>query len=982
MLCNHSFYSLRYGTVSPKDLISLAEENGYSQIALTDINCTAGILEFFRLAAKKNIHPVAGIDFRNGIQPMYIGLATNEAGFFELNEHLSHHLHTQQPFLESAPTFQHAIIIYPYQSHRDYSNLKANEYVGISPKNLTRWSWEKPGIAQEKLVALHTFTFRHKRDYNTHRLLRAIACNTLLSKLPTYEQALASDQWHSYQALENIYAEYPFLLQNAAQLLASCQLTFSWDGKTSLNQQCYGESHEADKQLLRQLCDQGIAYRYPQVTPQVLHRLESELQVIEQQGFISYFLINWDIVSYARSKGYFYVGRGSGANSLVAYLIQITDVDPIELDLYFERFINIFRKTPPDFDIDFSWRDREDITQYIFQRFKHVALLGAFNTFQYAATVRELGKVFGLPKEEIDALSETKTPFNQLDSLQQMVLQYAQYLQDFPNYISIHASGILITEKPIHTYGATFLPPKGFATTQFDMHQAEDISINKLDILSQRGLEKIKETLTIIRQNRGIDIDIHDLPRFKNDPQCNRLLTTSGTIGCFYIESPAMRILLTKLQTHDYIGLVAASSVIRPGVASSGMMSAYIQREREPLRRSDAPKPLLELMPETYGVMVYQEDVIKVAHVFAGLSLSEADVLRRGMSGKYRSREEFQLAKEKFIQGALSKGHSKSLVLDVWRQVESFAGYAFAKGHSASYAVESYQCLFLKCYYPLEYMTATINNEGGYYHTEFYIHEARMRGAIIHAPCINQSEFEAIIKGPNIILGLNRIKDLDHNIQQAILDARLHGPFLSLDDLLARVPITLESGILLARVGALRFTGLSKKELLWQLHVRLTKHTQPTTHLSLFPISTKKINLPPLEMNPLEDAYDELELLGFPLCSPFDLMDETIESAVLAKDLASHLYLKTHQTITVIGYKITTKTVTTSRGERMKFGNFLDQEGQFIDTVHFPVVASKYPFSGWGIFIIQGKVINDYGAISIDVTHIRKARLKPDPRRV
>jgi error-prone DNA polymerase len=980
MLCNHSYFSLRYGTVNPEELLSLAIDGGYDAFAITDINCTAGVIEFFRLAEKKNFHAVAGIDFRNGVDRKYIGIAKNEEGFYELNVHLSRHLHEEKSFDSKAPVFPNAFVIYPYSDKLDINSLRENEYIGIAPRDLVRLKFSGTHIQKEKMVALNTATFRNKRDFNAHRLLRAIDNNTLLSKLPKSEEGGEKDLFLTCDELDKIYVEFPELVENAKQLLQHCKLSFDFDQKKSKNQMFYRTSEEEDNALLKQLCEEGMQYRYPHATTKEWKRLNTELKVIKQQGFVPYFLINWDIVRYARSRGNFYVGRGSGANSLVAYLIGITDVDPIELDLYFERFINLFRKNPPDFDIDFSWRDREDITRYIFERFDNVALMGAFSTFQYSATIRELGKVFGLPKEEIDMLASESVDINKLDSIQRLVIIYSHYIHNFPNYITVHSSGIIITEKNVHHYGATFFPPKGYTTTQFDMHQAEDISINKLDILSQRGLEKIKDTLKIVRENEGVEIDIHDINRFKHDEGCNQLLKDADTIGCFYIESPAMRMLLTKLQTHDYIGLVAASSVIRPGVASSGMMSEYIRRERNTEMRKNAPKPLLDLMPETHGVMVYQEDVIKVAHYFAGLDLGEADVLRRGMSGKYRGREEFQLAKQRFIEGALQQGHSNKLVQDVWRQVESFAGYAFAKGHSASYAVESYQCLYLKRYYPLAYMTATINNFGGYYRTEFYIHEARMKGATIHAPCVNISFDGAVLKGTDITLGLILVKELTEETRNSIVHARAEGVFASLDDFLERTHITLDQALILARVGALRFTGMSKKELMWQLHLRLSKSKKMMQDLSLFSVGAKSIELPQLEHHSLEDAYDEMEILGFPLCSPFDLLDEQVEEECLSKDFPQRLFANTHKEITAIGYKITTKTTNTRTGERMMFGNFLDRKGRFIDTVHFPDVAQKYPFSGWGLFLIKGKLTEDYGAITLEVTSIRRLKLKPDPR--
>ena len=271
----------------------------------------------------------------------------------------------------------------------------------------------------------------------------------------------------------------------------------------------------------------------------------------------------------------------------------------------------------------------------------------------------------------------------------------------------------MIAEKSIHYHTGTFLPPKGFATTQFDMVVAEDIGLHKFDILSQRGLSKIQDALHIVRKNKPEDIllDIRNLQAFKQDEKIKSILRNGRAMGCFYVESPAMRMLLKKLKVDTYLGLVAASSIIRPGVSNSGMMREYIVRFTDPERRQAAHPVLLDIMPDTFGVMVYQEDVIKVAHYFAVLSLGEADVLRRGMSGKFRSREEFKNVENQYFENCKARGYSLELAQDIWRQIESFAGYAFAKGHSASYAVESYQSLYLKAHYPLEYMVARLEKE-------------------------------------------------------------------------------------------------------------------------------------------------------------------------------------------------------------------------------------------------------------------------------
>ncbi|WGK64930.1 DNA polymerase III subunit alpha [Croceiramulus getboli] len=984
-LNNHSYYSLRYGTLSETDLLELAQDFGCRELALTDINTTSACLNFVKKAQQLGIRPLLGVDFRNeGNQRCYVMLARNNQGFLSINRFLSAHLHEKKAFPEQAPDLEDAFIIYPFEQlvRLEKASFSPREYIGVSVRDLRRLPFSRFKEYQDRLVILQTVSFCDKRDFNTHRLLRAIDTNTLLSKLSEREQGHPEDQMIAPELLTAAFEDHPHIIENTHALLMECSIDFDFSkGKPSQNKKTVYGSLEADYKHLVELCKKGLPQRYDRITYTIKRRLVKELLLIKQQQFVSFFLINWKIIEYARSRGYFYVGRGSGANSIVAYLLRITDVDPIELDLYFERFMNLYRATPPDFDIDFSTWDREDVTRYIFEAFGaqgQTALLGSYVTFQHSGAVRELGKVFGLPKHEIDRLSDGRYHPHKLDKLHRLVLKYASYLHGRPNYISIHAAGILITEKPIHYFSATHLPPKGFPTVQFDMHIAEDAGLHKFDILGQRGLGKIKDAIAIIQENRPeVELpDIHNAQPFFKDPTINAMIARAECIGCFYVESPAMRMLLRKLEVRDYLTLVAASSIIRPGVAKSGMMREYILRHKYKERRKEAHPVLWDIMPDTYGVMVYQEDVIKVAHHYAGLDLGEADVLRRGMSGKYRSREEFLQVKAKFKSNCLARGEQEAMVDDVWRQIESFAGYAFAKGHSASYAVESYQSLFLKCYYPLEYMVATINNGGGFYRVETYVHEARMCGAQIHPPCINRSEVETIIRGSDIFLGFQHLQGFEKKNMLRILSARTEGSFESFDDFVDRVPMSIEQMDILVRINALRTLNEDKRALLWEAYYK--ENTAPVNELQqeFFKVSMKDFQLPNFSIDQLEHAFDQLELLGFPLYDPFILLEQPPTSSLLASDLRSHL----HRQVTIYGYLVTAKNTSTSKGDRMFFGTFLDRSGYWLDTVHFPPVAKKYPFRGKGIYRIHGKVVEEFGFLTIEVQQMERMAYVADPR--
>ncbi len=796
-----------------------AVDKGVGSLALTNINSTCDIWEFVKLCRAEGIKPIAGVEIRNGDKLLYILLAANSNGLTWIHEFLSAHLLIKKDFpedLQNVIFFENSrdgFVIFPFDA-KPLDKLLANERIGILPKELNKLFTVNLKEHANKFVIRQPVTIQDKTHHQLHCLLRCIDKNIVSSKLPKDVHAAADEIFVSPGELLEKFKQYPSIVTNTYRLIESCNIEFEFT--TDKNKKTYGGTIEDDRILLEKLAMDGLAVRYGKKNKTAKERLDKELKIINDLGFNSYFLINWDIIRYAQSRGFYYVGRGSGANSIVAYCLKITDVDPIELNLYFERFLNPYRTSPPDFDIDFSWTDRDEVMDYVFKRHgkQHVALLGAYGTFKHDSIILQLGKVFGLPTEEI---KEIQRHNDGSDKVRRWIARYGKLMYGFPNILSIHACGMLITEKPITTYTSLFMPPKGFPTTFIDMFIAEDIGINKFDILSQRGLGHIRESLRLIKLNKGIDIDIHDVERFKTDKGIASQIREANTIGCFYIESPAMRGLLKKLRCDDYPTLVAASSIIRPGVAQSGMMRAYITRYHDRSQVNFLHPIMKELLEETFGVMVFQEDVIKVAHYFAGLDLGEADILRRAMSGKYRSNNQFQLIREKYMAGCAKQGHPAELAAEIWRQMESFAGYSFNKAHSASFAVESYMSLYLKTYYPKEFMVAVINNFGGFYSRELYFLELLKTGGEIKAPCINNSDYETNIKGNEVYTGLIHIKGLQQELAEYILEERKnYGAYTHLQNFIERTNIGKEQLSLLVRIGAFRFSGKSKKTLLWE----------------------------------------------------------------------------------------------------------------------------------------------------------------------
>jgi len=973
----HSQYSLRHGTMSVPRLIEEAMARGVTQMVLSDINNSTGVMEFIRECREAGIKPIGGLEFRRDKKLLYIGIARNKEGMRELNEFLSDHNLNQKDLPDEAIDMPNAYTIYPYGYK---GTLKINEYIGIRYDQLHLLFNVDLEKLKQKLVVLQPVFVCDRLEYRLHEYLRGIDLNTLITMVGTEDKCIPTDCFLPPGELEAKFSKFPFILDNTRALMDCCSMEEYAGGRVNLNRKTFTGNKKDDRELLQKLALGGVEYRYGKSNKEALKKVKHELMVIFELDFCAYFLITWDIIRYASSRGYYHVGRGSGANSTVAYCLRITDVDPIELDLYFERFLNAQRTSPPDFDLDFSWDERADVQDYIFKRYgsSHTALLGTISTFKDRSVIREIGKVMGLPKGEIDGFTDpTRAAVNRDNDTFKKITAIYQMMQNMPNQRSIHAGGVLISEEPITYYTALDLPPKGMPTVQWDMYEAEKIGFDKYDILSQRGIGHIKEAVRLVEENLGKKVDVHQVRKFMKDPLLNNKLKIGDTIGCFYIESPAMRQLLTKLSCDSYLVLVAASSIIRPGVASSGMMPAYIRYHHDPTKVQYLHPVMEEMLGETYGVMVYQEDVIKICIHFAGMDGTDADILRRGMSGKYRSKKEFDRLVERFFEEARKLGRPEETIAEVWRQVSSFAGYSFSKAHSASFAVESYQSLFLKTYYPKEFMVAVLNNYGGFYSRWLYVHELAKSGARVHLPCVNSSLSAVSISGDDAYLGFVGILGLEGKYVELIPEERrVNGEYLSAEDLIKRTGMGIEQIVILIRVGALRFTGKSKKELLWEVHLMMGQKAKPGAGTELFQIEKKSYAMPELINTDLENAYHELELLGFSLSmSMFDLLKTAYRGEVRVSNLKAHV----GKMVKVVGHYVCEKTVHTKNNKKMWFGTFLDADGDFFDTTHFPNSTPSYPFRGHGCYLISGMVVEDFGFPSIEVRQFAKLPILSNP---
>ncbi|MEJ5167469.1 MAG: DNA polymerase III subunit alpha, partial [Thermoanaerobaculia bacterium] len=556
-------------------------------------------------------------------------------------------------------------------------------------------------------------------------------------------------------------------------------------------------------------------------------RLEYELEIIEKMGFIDYFLIVWDIVEEGKRKGYPSLGRGSAASSIVCYLLDITPVDPIKENLYFERFLNPFRTSPPDIDLDFGTSKRDEILDYIYKTYKNVGMISTHICYSLRGAIRDIGKAKGFSEEEITKITKFLPHYENL-KLDELIKKYpeckflpykdpkfkeiynlALKFLNFPRGWGIHCGGVVISPSPLTDFLALTKSANGRIITQPDMYGVEDLGLLKMDILGNRSLDVLPSVLSKIEE------PLPDLEEILKDNGTKEILKKGETIGCFYIESPAMRSLLQKLKVEDFPSMVIATSIIRPGVAESGMMQAYIRRYQGKEEPFYPVEEMEELLKETLGVMVYQEDVIKVANKIGGLTLAEADAFRKAMSGKSRSREEMEKALKLFIEKALQRGYKKEAVEEISKQILSFAGYAFCKAHSASFSTLSFKMAYLKKHYPEIFLSSVLNCGGGFYPPIVYIFEAKRLGINVFPPFINEAERDYKAEKGKIIVGFKAVKSLSEKTIERILNERKAKNFNSLFDFTSRVCPESQELENLIKAGCFDPLGYKRKELFY-----------------------------------------------------------------------------------------------------------------------------------------------------------------------
>jgi error-prone DNA polymerase len=880
------------------------------------------------------------------------------------------------------------------------------------------------------VVATNGVAFAHPGEWSRHRLLRAIALNTTLSALPP-DEVWPEHAWLCpAHELARHFPDCPEALRAAEEIAERCTYTIPIGARTVPPR--IADTAGAFDQL-RELTLEGARWRYPVMTPELQERLNLELGVIAAKGYADYFLVVRDIVRHGPT----HCGRGSVANSVVSYCLGITHVDPISSKLVFERFLNLERRDPPDIDLDFPWDERDQVLEYVFRRYPrlHSAMVANHNCFRPRGALREVAKVHGRPAGEIREVTrripffedgERRLPdlmathpnFRELNLASNWLefARVAEGLVGIPRHLSVHAGGIVITPTPLTDYvpvepatktlqglGLTGTLSEGVPVIQFEKDGTEDAGLVKIDLLGNRSLAVIRDAIDAVHGNTNHRID-YTSSSAGEDEGARELFRTGQTMGVFYTESPASRLLCAKSRADTFELLVLNTSMIRP--ASNQYIRLYLERLRNHAPYEPLDPSLRDTLADSFGIMVYQEDVVNVCTTFAGMSPATGDGLRKALSKK-RPAKHLGAYAEEFFAGAQRLGREPDRARQVWEMIMSFAGYSFCKGHSCSYIQIAQHSCALRANHPAEFMAAVLSNGGGYYQPFAYVAEAMRMGLTILPPDMNASDFRCIGRGREIRIGLQFVKGLSADAVERVFAARggsapLPRPFTSIFDLRNRTGIAPSDLRLLIKVGALDSIaqGWTRPMMLWLVDSAGKREGraagQPLhastpfkgTDIPAFPPSRFPADwfddLPPavpvLKEYSLERRRrEEFETLGFITdAHPMQLHAESLQRFRLCPSTELHRHVGRH--VLAAGMLTAAKPVHAKTDEPMEFATFDDGQG-LIETVLFPDLYRErgHVLFDQGPFIFRGKVEEEFATVTLTVTHLERlerARVK------
>ena len=846
-LHTHSDYSLLDGACSISQLVNEAYKFDMPALALTDHGNLFGAIDFYQKAKKRGIKPIIGCEVyvapssrfkkkkvKGEVTSYHLTLLVKDikgyqnlmelvtAGYLEgfyYHPRLDKELLSQKreglvalsgcpkgeiPFLLGQGKFDKAKEV--CQFYRDlYEDDFYLEIQDVGLEFQKKINSSLVSLSQElsiPLVVTNDIHYLEKEDAKVQDVLLCIQTGKALKDTDRLKFTSSELYFRSPQEMRQVFSEFPEAISNTRLIADKCNLKLEL-GKMHLPLYKVPGGRDLDG-YIRELCEKRLPQCYPEASPSVKERLETELAIISRMGYVGYFLIVWDFIHYAKKKKIFVgPGRGSVTGSLVAYLLGITNIDPLAYGLLFERFLNPERTAMPDIDIDIQDERRGELIEYVRKKYgkDNVTQIITFGTMAARAAVRDVGRVLSIPYSRVDRIAklipfnrELKIAIEESGELKELLaedgeiktlFEIAQGVEGLTRHASTHAAGVVIAPDKLTHYTPLYRTNKNEITTQYEMHAIEAIGLLKMDFLGLKTLNVIQDTLRLIKENKGEEIDL-DKISLKDKP-AYRLLSQGETLGVFQVESKGMQDLVKKLSPEKFEDIIAILALYRPGPLHSRMMDDFIDRKRGRSEIKYLHPKLEPILEETYGVILYQEQVIKIANVLAGFSLGEADVLRRAMGKKVPRLMEEQ--RGKFIEGAKKQGFDTSLATRIFELMAHFAGYGFNKSHSAGYALICYQTAYLKANYPLEFMAALLTSESG--NTDkliLYIDECRRMGIEVLPPDMNSSWAAFTVAKDKISFGLTAVKNVGKAAISSILKVReKEGKFTSIFDFYRRI---------------------------------------------------------------------------------------------------------------------------------------------------------------------------------------------------
>ena len=1047
----HTQYSLLDGAIRLDPLFQRTSAFGMGSVAITDHGTMFGTLEFYEKAKEADIKPVIGCECylaprtisdrtvldNKGLSHLVL-LAENMEGYgnlcklasiaqlkgFYYKPRIDKELLAQysKGLIGMSACLHGEIPRLIKDGHIDKADQAAQFYLKTFGENNFFLEVQDNGIKlQDKvnqtlynmserlsipLVATNDCHYLDRKDARAHDVLLCIQTGATVQDKTRFQFSTDQLYFKSSKEMCDSFSHYPGALENTIEIAKRCNVEFDFNTyhfpKFNSSPELTIDDVFKDKvQTGYKRVMEIIKKKNPDLDEKIYHsRLQYETSVINEMGFKGYFLIVADFINYAKDNNIpVGPGRGSAAGSLVAYSLGITDLDPIEYGLIFERFLNPARKSMPDIDVDFCINGREEVFKYVVEKYgggDFVAQIITFGKLKTRAVIRDVGRALAIPLREVDAIAKMvpdvlniglDDALIQEPRLSELVeqkeevadlVEICRVLEGLTRHASTHAAGVVIADKPLMEYLPLYKGKKGEVVTQFDMKYVEKIGLVKFDFLGLRNLTVIANTISIISEQGKKFPDMSDLDL--NDPDTYKLLSSGDTTGVFQLESTGMKDLLSRLKPEHFDDVIALVALYRPGPLDSGMVDDFVERKHGRKAVKYLVPELEPILKETYGVIVYQEQVMKIASVLANYSMSEADDLRKAMGKKIY--EIMARHRKRFMDGAKERGIPPNKAEQIFDLIEKFGGYGFNKSHSAAYALIAYQTAFLKTHYPVELMAALLTSE--MHSTDNvvkYITECRGHDIDVLPPDINESNKDFTVKGSKIRFGLAAVKNVGEGAIESICRTRNESRFASLFDFCKQVPFkkvnkrVVES---LIKCGAFDFTGYFRSQLMASMEDAIeygqrTQKEKADRQMSLFDMGGKDgedINLPAI---PGIDEWDQKELLGFekeslgfyisghPLTKYKDILGKyTNADTVSLKD-------KNDGSIARIGGVVRhVKTIKTKKGDLMAFVLMEDLHGS-VEVIIFSSVYTKYSdlLTEDNAIIVQGKVQKDEKAVKI-----------------